>query len=190
MQPLQSMSAVIQTRHKSDRPWHRGLRPLLFTNNVTGSFTSPSDWCVRMKETRPGQRCPPARLLIYLKQVWGGGGEMEKRAYLMGGGRILKHPEEGINSPKRTKIGISEVACSRRSAVVETGQGAQKWRGHWGEKERTSPQFPLLFFSLALFFVCAPLSERLRQTTGEVNTVSPLMQSSSWGICTHFSAPP
>ena len=45
------------------------------------------------------------------------------------------------------------------------------------------------FFSLPLFFVCAPLSERLRQTTGEVNTVSPLMQSSSWGICTHFSAP-
>ena len=28
-------------RHKLDRPWHRGLRPLLFSNNVTGSFTSP-----------------------------------------------------------------------------------------------------------------------------------------------------
>ena len=28
-------------RHKSDRPWHRGLNPLLFSNNVTGSFTPP-----------------------------------------------------------------------------------------------------------------------------------------------------
>ena len=28
---------------------------------------------------------PPARFLIYFKQVWGGG-KMEKRAYLRGGG--------------------------------------------------------------------------------------------------------
>ena len=55
-----------------------------------------------------------------------------------GGGGILKHLEEGINSPKRTRIGISKVVCSRRSAVVETGQGEQKWRGHWRERERTS----------------------------------------------------
>ena len=33
-----------QRRHKSDRPWHRSLRPLLLSNNVTGSFTSPSNW--------------------------------------------------------------------------------------------------------------------------------------------------
>ena len=49
---------------------------------------------------------------------------MEKRVYLRGG--ILKQPEEGINSPKRTRTGISKVACSRRLAVVETGQGEQK----------------------------------------------------------------
>ena len=30
-----------QWRHTSDRPWHRGLRLLLFLNNVTGSF--PTD---------------------------------------------------------------------------------------------------------------------------------------------------
>ena len=115
---------------------------------------------------------------------------MEKRAYLRGGGGgYLKHPEERINSPKRTRIGISKVACPRRSAVVETGQGEQKWRGHWGERESESlPNF-LFFFSRTLFFVCTPLSERLRQTTDEVNTVSPLMQSSSWGICTPSSAP-
>ena len=116
-------------------------------------------------------------------------GRNEEEGLFEGWGGILKHPEEGINSPKRTRIGISKAACSRRSAVVERGQGEQKWRGHWGEKERTSPQFPLFFFSLTLFFVCAPLFERLRQTTGEVNTFSPLMQSSSWGICTPFSAP-
>ena len=51
---------------------------------------------------------------------------MEKRVYLRGGGGKLKHPEEGINSPKRTRTGISKVACSRRLAVVETGQGEQK----------------------------------------------------------------
>ena len=27
-------------QHKSDRPWHRVLRPLLFSNSVMGSFTS------------------------------------------------------------------------------------------------------------------------------------------------------
>ena len=48
-----------------------------------------------------------------------------RRGLIWGGGGILKHPEEGINSPKRTRIGISKVACSRRSAVVETGQGEQ-----------------------------------------------------------------
>ena len=37
-------------RHKSDRPLHRGLRPLLISsnllisNNFTGSFTSSSNW--------------------------------------------------------------------------------------------------------------------------------------------------
>ena len=30
-----------QWRHTSDRPWHRGVRLLLFSNNVTGSF--PTD---------------------------------------------------------------------------------------------------------------------------------------------------
>ena len=81
---------------------------------------------------------------------------MVKRAYLRGGG-LLKHPEEGINSPKRTRIGISKVACSRRSAVVERGQGEQKWRGHWGERERTSPQFPLLFFAHFIFRLCSTI---------------------------------
>ena len=92
---------------------------------------------------------------------------MEKRVYLRrggGGGGILKHLEEGINSPKRTRIGISKVVCSRRSAVVETGQGEQKWRGHWRERESEPLSNFLFFFSLTLFFVCAPLSERLRQT--------------------------
>ena len=144
MQPLQSMFAVIQRRHKSDRPWHRGIRPLLFTNNVTGSFTSPSNWCVRMKKTRPGQGCyPPSpfpRKIPYLFQASlrrernGEEGLFE----VGGGGGIMKHLEEGINYPKRTRIGISKVVCSRRSAVVETGQGEQKWRGHWRERERTS----------------------------------------------------
>ena len=41
-----------QRRHKSDRPWHRSLRPLLLSNNVTGSFTSPSNWSTGMKATR------------------------------------------------------------------------------------------------------------------------------------------
>ena len=58
LQPFQSMfwshlAHPDQRRHKSDRPWHRSLRPLLFSNNVTGSFTSPSNWSTRMKETRP-----------------------------------------------------------------------------------------------------------------------------------------
>ena len=30
-------------RHKSDRPWHRGLRPVLFSNNATSSLR-PSNW--------------------------------------------------------------------------------------------------------------------------------------------------
>ena len=54
--PLQSMfwSHLVhpnQWRHKSDRPWHRGLRPLLFSNNVAGSFTSASNY-----STRTGRR--------------------------------------------------------------------------------------------------------------------------------------
>ena len=58
LQPFQSMfwSHLAHPdwwRHKSDRPWHRGLRPLFFSNNVTGSFTSPSNWRTRMKKTRP-----------------------------------------------------------------------------------------------------------------------------------------
>ena len=58
LQPLQSMfwshlAHPDRWRHKSDRPWDRGLRPLLFSNNFTGSFTSPSNWSTRMKETRP-----------------------------------------------------------------------------------------------------------------------------------------
>ena len=69
---------------------------------------------------------------------------------LFGGGGILKHPEEGINSPKRTRIGISKVACSRRSAVVETGQGEQNWRGHW-RKSEPLPNF-LFFFFRSLYF--------------------------------------
>ena len=45
LHPLQSMfwshhAHPDQRQHKSDRPWHRSLRPLLFSNNVTGSFTS------------------------------------------------------------------------------------------------------------------------------------------------------
>ena len=46
-----------QRRNISDTPWNRDPRPLLLTKNVTGSCTSPCNWCVRMKETRPG--CPP-----------------------------------------------------------------------------------------------------------------------------------
>ena len=58
LQPLQSMfwshlAHPDRWRQKSDRPWHRGLRPLLFSNNVTDSFTSQSNWRKRMKETRP-----------------------------------------------------------------------------------------------------------------------------------------
>ena len=58
LQPVQSMfwSHLAHPdwwRHKSDRPWHRGLRPRFFSNNVTGSFTSPSNWRTRMKKTRP-----------------------------------------------------------------------------------------------------------------------------------------
>ena len=36
-----------QWQHKSDRPCHWGLHPLLFpySNSVTGSLTSPSSWC-------------------------------------------------------------------------------------------------------------------------------------------------
>ena len=45
-----------QRRNMSDTPWNRDPRPLLLTKNVTGSCTSPSYWCVRIKETRPG--CP------------------------------------------------------------------------------------------------------------------------------------
>ena len=57
IQPLQSMfwshhAHPDQRRHKSDRPWHQSLRPLLFSNNVTGSFTSPSNWSTGMKATR------------------------------------------------------------------------------------------------------------------------------------------
>ena len=153
MQPLQSMFAVIQRRDKSDRPWHRGLRPLLFTNNVTGSFTSPSDWCVRMKKTRPGQGCslpppPPPQNPSFFQTTFRRRQNGEEG--LFGGGGILKHPEEGINSPKRTRIGISKVACSRRSAVVETGQGEQNWRGHW-RKSEPLPNF-LFFFFRSLYF--------------------------------------
>ena len=48
LQPLQSMfwshlAHPDRCRHKSDWPWNRGLRPLVFSNNVTGSFTSPSN---------------------------------------------------------------------------------------------------------------------------------------------------
>ena len=57
LQPLQSMfwshhAHPDQRRHKPDRPWHRSLRPLLFSNNVTGSFMSPSNWSTGMKATR------------------------------------------------------------------------------------------------------------------------------------------
>ena len=45
-----------QRQNMSDTPWNQEPRPLLLTKNVTGSCTSPSYWCVRMKETRPG--CP------------------------------------------------------------------------------------------------------------------------------------
>ena len=47
LHPLQSMfdltlTAPDQWRYKSDRPWHRGLHHLLFSNNVTGFFAPPS----------------------------------------------------------------------------------------------------------------------------------------------------
>ena len=45
-----------QRRNISDTPWNRDPRALLLTKNVTGSCTSPSYWCVRMKETRPTDR--------------------------------------------------------------------------------------------------------------------------------------
>ena len=58
LQPLQSMfwshlAHPDQWRHKSDR--HRGLRPLIFLNNVTGFFTSASNWSTRTGR-RQGQR--------------------------------------------------------------------------------------------------------------------------------------
>ena len=58
LQPLQSMfwshlAHPDQWRHKSDR--HRGLRPLIFLNNVAGSFTSASNWSTRTGR-RQGQR--------------------------------------------------------------------------------------------------------------------------------------
>ena len=78
--PLQSMfwshlAHPDRWRHKSVRPWHRGLRPLLFSNNVTGSFTSPSNWSTRMKETRPkGLTSPPNNAIIWTEkgsqQAW------------------------------------------------------------------------------------------------------------------------
>ena len=71
-------------------------------------------------------KVPPCKTPYLFEASLRRGGNGEESLFDGGGGRILKHPEEGINSPKRTRIGISEVACSRRSAVVETGQGAQK----------------------------------------------------------------
>ena len=58
LQPLQFMfwshlAHPDQWRHKSDR--HRGLRPLIFLNNVAGSFTSASNWSTRTGR-RQGQR--------------------------------------------------------------------------------------------------------------------------------------
>ena len=58
LQPLQFMfwshlAHPDQWWHKSDR--HRGLRPLIFSNNVTGSFTSASNWSTRTGR-RQGQR--------------------------------------------------------------------------------------------------------------------------------------
>ena len=42
LQPLQSMFwSHLAHPAKSDSPWHRGLRPLLFSSNVTGSFLGP-----------------------------------------------------------------------------------------------------------------------------------------------------
>ena len=59
-----------QRRNMSDTPWNRDPRPLLLTKNVTGSCTSPSNWCVRMKETRPTDRI---RLICtYVKNVFVG----------------------------------------------------------------------------------------------------------------------
>ena len=59
-----------QRRNISDTPWNRDPRPLLLTKNVTGSCTSPSNWCVRMKETRPTDRI---RLICtYVKNVFVG----------------------------------------------------------------------------------------------------------------------
>ena len=57
-------------RHKSDGPWERGLRPLLLSNNVTGSFTSPSNWNTKMKETRP---MAPRNRPMTRHQNWEGG---------------------------------------------------------------------------------------------------------------------
>ena len=70
LQPLQSMfrshlAHPEWQRHKSDRPRNRGLRPLLFSNNVTGSFTPPSNWSTRMKETGPtALKSPPNDAII------------------------------------------------------------------------------------------------------------------------------
>ena len=59
-----------QRRNISDTPWNRDPRALLLTKNVTGSCTSPSNWCVRMKETRPTDRI---RLICtYVKNVFVG----------------------------------------------------------------------------------------------------------------------
>ena len=58
LQPLQFMfwshlAHPDRWRPNSDRQWHRGLRPLPFSNNVKGSFMSSFNWSTRMKETRP-----------------------------------------------------------------------------------------------------------------------------------------
>ena len=93
LQPLQSMfwshlAHPDQWRHKSDR--HRDLRPLTFSNNVAGSFTSASNWSTRTGR-RQGQQlnvtahhlnwersltASMISLVFFLKDLgwWSGGG--------------------------------------------------------------------------------------------------------------------
>ena len=112
-----------QRRNISDTPWNRDPRPLLLTKNVTGSCTSPSNWCVRMKETRPG--CPPPPPLpqdsLFISSKFDGGAKWRRELIWEGRGRYW-------NFLKIVSI-------------------LQKWlelarRGHWRERGRENlPSF-------------------------------------------------
>ena len=121
-------SSLMTWRHKSKGPWHRGLSAMF--------FSSPSNWCARIKKTRP----------THWRQHPKKGNAFRPSPYLAWG----QAPQRGKKGKKRGQIG---------KILVSEASLAMVWEGGKRRRLFPLPRLPLGSLRSPISFPFSPNAE-------------------------------